>query len=194
MRGIEQIPWLYDALMAVVDACGLGRWRRRLVGGAGGRTMEVGCGTGINLPYYPAGLEVIGVDPDPHALRRARRRAPHIPLVAARAEALPFRAGTFDTVVSSLVFCSVEDPALGLAETRRVLRPEGELRMMEHVRHTRPGWAAFQDRIQPVWTLLTGGCHPNRDTENMVEQAGFRIQESGRVSRGVMRRFAARVR
>jgi len=194
MRGIEQIPWLYDALMAVSDACGLARWRRQLVDGAAGRTLEVGCGTGRNLPLYPAGLEVIGIDPDLAALRYARRRAPRVPLLAARAEALPFRPGTFDSVVSSLVFCSVADPEQGLAEIRRVLRPGGELRMLEHVRHPQPRWAALQDLIQPAWTKVAGGCHPNRATENAVEQAGFRIEETGRVARGVMRRFAARLR
>ncbi|MFH7326815.1 class I SAM-dependent methyltransferase [Desulfurivibrio sp. C05AmB] len=194
MRGIEQIPWLYDALMAVSDACGLARWRRRLVGGAAGRTLEVGCGTGRNLPLYPAGLAVIGIDPDPAALRYARRRAPRVPLLAARVEALPFRPGTFDSVVSSLVFCSVADPERGLAEIRRVLRPGGELRMLEHVRHPQPRWAALQDLIQPAWTKVAGGCHPNRATESTVEQAGFRIEEAGRAARGVMRRFAARLR
>lgn len=194
MRGLEQIPWLYDAFMFVADSLGLEAWRRALVAVDRGRVLEVGCGTGRNLPLYGPGTSLVALDPNVEALARARRRAPHIPLLAARVEALPFRPGTFDTVVSSLVFCSVADPDQGLAEIRRVLAQNGELRMLEHVRHTRPLWAAAQDLIQPLWTRLAGGCHPNRDTERAVEQAGFAIEEKGRVSQGVVRRFAARFR
>jgi ubiquinone/menaquinone biosynthesis C-methylase UbiE len=115
-----------------------------------------------------------------------------VPLVLASVEALPFRDGVFDTVVSALVFCSVADPVRGLAEVRRVLRPGGTLRMLEHVRSTRPWKARWQDRLQPAWTRFTGGCRWNRDTERAVEQAGFVIEPDGRRAKGDMRRFAAR--
>src|SRR5919108_3733942 len=116
MRGIEQIPSLYDGLMWVLDGLGLGEWRRQLVRGAAGRTLEVGCGTGRNLPLYSSTAQVIGLDPDHAALIRARRRSPAVPLVVGTVEALPFRAAAFDTIVSSLVFCSVDDPVRGLHE------------------------------------------------------------------------------
>jgi SAM-dependent methyltransferase len=193
VRGIEQIPWLYDAGMWLCDALGLGGWRERLVRGVRGRVLEVGCGTGRNLPRYPQGAEVIGIDPDLAALRRARGRAPEVPLVAARAEALPFRADAFEVVVSSLTFCSVDDPQRGLAEVRRVLKPEGELRMLEHVRARGARWARLQDRAQPLWTRVTGGCRPNRATEAAVQAAGFEIDAAGE-SRGLLRRFSARAR
>src|SRR5215470_7653604 len=106
MRGVEHIPWAYDAICAFAEWRGLGRWRRWLVAGARGRTLDLGCGTGRNLPLYPPGVRVIGLDPAWAPLRRARRRAPHVPLVMGSAEALPFRHGAFDTVVSGLVFCS----------------------------------------------------------------------------------------
>lgn len=192
MRGIEQIPWLYDACCALAERGRLGRWRRWLVEGARGLTLDLGCGTGRNLPLTPVGVRVVGCDPHRGVLERARRRAPGVPLVQAASEALPFRDGVFETVLSSLVFCSVEDPDRGLAEVRRVLRPGGVLRMLEHVRARQPWLARLQDVLQPLWTWLTGGCRPNRATESAVERAGFRIEPEGRCARGVLRRFQAR--
>lgn len=192
MRGLEQIPWLYDAMCWAYERLGLAPWREWLVAGAGGLTLDVGCGTGRNLPRYAAGIRVVALDPAWDSLQRARRRAPYVPLVQASVEALPFSDGTFDTVVSGLVFCSVGDPRRGLAEVKRVLRPDGRLRMLEHVRSRRPWKARFQDRVQPVWTRLSGGCHPNRDTERAVEASGFAIEEEGRRAKADMRRFSAR--
>src|SRR5581483_11552579 len=134
MRGVEQIPFLYDTMCAVLEATGLARWRQWLVDGAKGRVLDVGCGTGRNLPRYARDVFVIGVDPDAAPLHKARKRAPDVPLVRASAEALPFRDGAFDTVVSGLVFCSVPDAAKGLGEVKRVLKRSGALRMLEHVR------------------------------------------------------------
>ena len=108
------------------------------------------------------------------------------------AEALPFRGAAFDTVLSGLVFCSVPDPRQGLREVRRVLRPDGQLRMLEHVRATRAWKARLQDLLQPAWTRITGGCHPNRETERAVEAGGFRIDAESRRAKGDMRRFSAR--
>jgi len=190
VRGVEHIPWLYDAGMAVCERLGMHRWREALVDGVRGRVLEVGCGTGRTLPLYPAETAVWAVDPDAAALRRARRRAPQVPLYVGRAEALPFADGSFDTVTTSLSFCSVGDTAAGLREIRRVLDDHGVLRMLEHVRS--PGLAGrVQDRIQPVWTAVSGGCHLNRDTEAAVRAAGFRIDGTSRRARGVMRCFAA---
>jgi ubiquinone/menaquinone biosynthesis C-methylase UbiE len=194
VRGLEQIPWFYDGLCAVLERTGLAEWRRWLASGARGRTLDVGCGTGRGLPLYGAGIRVIGLDPAWDSLRRARRRGPGVPLVQGSVEALPFRDGTFDTVVASLVFCSVADPARGLAEVKRVLRPAGRLRMLEHVRSRRAWKAAFQDRVQPLWTWASGGCRPNRDTERAVEAGGFVIEAEGRSEMADMRRFSARAR
>jgi ubiquinone/menaquinone biosynthesis C-methylase UbiE len=192
MRGVEQIPWLYDAICAFCEWTGLAAWRRWLVVGARGRTLDLGCGTGRDLPLFPSDARVIGLDPAWDALRRARRRAPRVPLVQGSAEALPFREGVFDTVVSGLVFCSVADPRRGLAEVRRVLRPVGTLRMLEHVRSTTPWKARLQDRLQPAWTRFAGGCHPNRETERLVEAGGFVIDQSTRRAEKNLRRFSAR--
>ena len=195
MRGLEQIPWLYDLMLAAGELFGLREWREELVRGARGRVLDVGCGTGRNLPLYARladGARPIGLDPEMDALRAARRKAPLIPLVRGSAEALPFRAGTFDTVVSGLVFCSVPRPAVGLAELSRVLNQAGSLRMLEHVRSTTRRGQRWQDFIQPAWTKVAGGCHPNRDTERAVELSGFTIDPSTRRARDTMRRFEAR--
>ena len=191
MRGIEQIPWLYDALCALCEATGLARWRRWLVAGARGCVLDLGCGTGRNLPLLPGGARAVGLEPSWPAIQRARRRTPGVPLVVGSAEALPFRDAVFETVLSGLVFCSVPDPGQGLREVRRVLRPDGQLRMLEHVRATRAWKARLQDLLQPAWTRVTGGCHPNRETERAVEAAGFRIDATSRRAKGEMRRFAA---
>jgi ubiquinone/menaquinone biosynthesis C-methylase UbiE len=192
VRGVEQIPWLYDGLCAVLERTGLDAWRRWLAAGARGRTLDVGCGTGRGLALYSRDISPIGLDPAWDSLARARRRAPTVPLVQGSAEALPFRDDAFDTVVSSLVFCTVPEPARGLAEAKRVLRPDGRLRMLEHVRSRRRWKAIFQDRVEPVWTWVSGGCHPNRDTERAVEAAGFLIEPEGRAAKADMRRFSAR--
>jgi SAM-dependent methyltransferase len=162
------------------------------VDGARGRVLDVGCGTGRNLPLLPAGTRAVGLEPSWDAVQRARRRAPGVPLVVGSAEALPFRDGAFDTVLSGLVFCTVPDPHQGLREVRRVLRADGELRMLEHVRSTRAWKARLQDLVQPACTAIAGGGHPNRETERAVEAGGFRIEHEGRRAKADMRRFAAR--
>jgi len=192
VRGIEQIPVFYDAMMAVAEVSGFREWRRALVTGASGRVLDVGCGTGRNFPFYPRDLDVVGADVRFELLLAARRRAPARPLVLASAESLPFPDATFDTVVSGLVFCSVPDPASGLAEVRRVLRPGGLLRMLEHVRSSRQWFARWQDIIQPAWTFIAGGCHPNRETDEEVRAAGFRIEDEGYRARRNVRLFSAR--
>lgn len=193
MRGIEQIPWLYDAGMALLEATGLRRWREWLVGDAHGRVLDLGCGTGRNLALLDGTTRPVGLDPCHDTLRKARARAPAALLVQARAEALPFRPGTFDTVITGLVFCSVDDPDAGLREVARVLAPDGQVRMMEHVRSSHRWQAVLQDVAQPAWTWATGGCRPNRDTETSVKQAGFAIEAPSRRATGSMRRFVARV-
>jgi ubiquinone/menaquinone biosynthesis C-methylase UbiE len=192
MRGVEQVPWLYDALLWVVEKLGFGRLRAALAGRARGRSLDLGCGTGRNLEMMTTGSLVVGLDPSRECLVAARRRAPGIPLLQARAEALPFAARSFDTILSGLVFCSVADVPKALDEAARILRPGGTLQMLEHVRSSRPWLGRIQDRIQPIWTRIVGGCHPNRDTETVIERCGFRIRaDSRRVAGDVLRLFEA---
>jgi ubiquinone/menaquinone biosynthesis C-methylase UbiE len=192
VRGIEQVPLLYDAGLALLEATGLAGWRRWLATGAVGRVLDLGCGTGRNLPLYDGRVRPVGLDPCIETIRAARRRAPAVPLVLGEAERLPFRSEVFDTVVSGLVFCSVTEPPKAFQEVRRVLTTEGTLRMLEHVRATTRLHARLQDAFQPLWTRVTGGCRPNRDTERAVRAAEFRIDEGSRRASGTMRRFVAR--
>ena len=171
---------LYDMVMSPADRAGLRRLRRRVVGGAVGRTLELGAGTGLNLPLYSSGVEMIGMDPHFDALKRARQRASSsragTAFVQSIAEALPFLDNSFDAVVATLVLCTVGDPDRTLQEVRRVLRPGGELRLLEHVRFPHSGVARLQDLIDPAWTALLAGCHVNRDTLASVMRAGMQVQ------------------
>ncbi|MEX2459092.1 MAG: class I SAM-dependent methyltransferase [Actinomycetota bacterium] len=154
-------------------------YREETAGGARGRVLEVGAGTGANLEHYPDGSRPVLVEYDPHMLKALRRRAaasrPPPLLVRASAQALPFRAGTFDTAVASLVLCTVPDPAGAASEIRRALAEGGELRFYEHVRASDPALAGKQDRWERVWGRFSGGCHPNRDTLATLRGSGFAV-------------------
>ena len=179
--------WLYDLLMKPVGWLGLDRLRKRLVLDARGSTLEVGAGTGLNLPYYDVGASpLIALDVDREGLRRARGRSPRAFLVQASVEALPFREGAFDTVVSCLIFCSVPNPAAGLNEVHRVLNRSGQLRMLEHVRPTGRFLAWLADRLTPIWRQVAGGCHLNRRTVEALEAAELCSTRSHRTLRGAV--------
>jgi ubiquinone/menaquinone biosynthesis C-methylase UbiE len=157
--------------------------------------LEVGVGTGLNLPYYEAADEVVGVEPDPHMLGRARARAAEAPcpvrLVEASAESLPFADGEFDTVVFALSLCTIPDARAALAEARRVLAHDGRLIFLEHVRAERPLAAALQDRAAPLWRRVAGGCNLNRDTMAAISEE-FEIESVWR--KGVIVQGEARPR
>lgn len=173
----------YDRMTAGTERAGLGEMRRRLLTNASGRVLELGAGTGHNLPYYTdAVTELVMTEPDPHMARRLRERLAEEPAAAASptvveapAEELPFDDGSFDTVVGTLVFCTVDDQHRALAEARRVLVEGGRLLYLEHVRSTRPGLGRWQDLLQKPWGLVAGGCHPNRPTDQAIADAGFWI-------------------
>ena len=134
---------------------------------------------------------ITAIDIDPGALSRARKRRPGAELVMANVQELPFRDRSFDFVISSLVFCSVDDPARGLEEIHRVLAPGGELRMLEHVRAPSPRVARLQDRLTPAWCWMTGGCRLNRDTFAMVQAAGFDVTRRVQLLDGLAEELSA---
>jgi ubiquinone/menaquinone biosynthesis C-methylase UbiE len=182
----------YDRMLDSVEKGGLAEMRRELLNEARGRTLELGAGTGHNLRHYPdAVTALVLTEPDPHMAARLRERLQRegVPAGAeasvdeASAEELPYDDGSFDTVVSTLVLCTVPDPARSLAEVRRVLAPGGSLIFVEHVRADGGVRAWVQDRLERPWGFIAGGCHPNRPTGDLLREAGLRVE---RLDRGTL--------
>ena len=169
--------------------------RRELIEQSHGLVLEVGAGTGLNFPFYSPEkvTRVEAVEPDATMLSYARKRVSLAPvplaLTQTTVEALPFTDDTFDCAVATLVFCSVHDPARGLQEIRRVLKPGGTLLLIEHVRAQGRFAARFQDLLVPLTTHLAGNCHWNRDTKQAVVEAGFHIHQERRLSGGLLPMF-----
>ena len=174
----------YDRFMAASERAGLRARRRALLARADGATLEIGAGTGLNLGLYPPALsELVLTEPSPHMAARLRAKlgaGPGIRVVEATAERLPFEADRFDTVVATLVLCTVPDPAAALREIARVLRPEGRLLFLEHVRAPEPRLARWQDRLERPWRVFGAGCHCNRDTAARIEASALRIEDLDR--------------
>ena len=157
---------IYDPFMRRTEQACLVAWRRELLSGLSGRVLEVGAGTGANLPHYPPAVtSLVLAEPDEHMLAR------------------PLPDATVDAVVSTLVLCSVPDPARALQELSRVLRPGGSLVFLEHVAaaggSSRLEW---QRRIEPVWKRIAGNCHLTRPTEDSLREAGFVVEQVTRES------------
>ena len=166
---------IYDPFLALGEHRGMRTRRRALLSRAQGRVLELGAGTGLNLAHYPDDVELVLSEPEPAmraALeRRLARSGRPASIVVAPAEALPFPDGSFDTVVSTLVLCTVGDPEAAIAEARRVLRPGGRLLFLEHVRGASPRLARWQDRLEAPWAAFAQGCHCNRPTEELLAGA-----------------------
>jgi SAM-dependent methyltransferase len=171
---------------ATEERKGGAEYRRRLLAGLRGRVIEVGAGSGVNFAYYPSGVvEVVALEPEPNLRARAvaaARQAPvPIRVIAGVAQRLPLVDASMNAGVVAGLLCSLPDPALGLAELARVMRPNGELRFYEHVRAPGAGLAGLQRLLDAtVWPRVFGGCHPNRDTEATIAHAGFAIQTCDR--------------
>jgi ubiquinone/menaquinone biosynthesis C-methylase UbiE len=173
------VPILINASMQNKE---LAARRRQLVPQARGRVLEVGIGSGLNLPFYGADVvELDGVDPSPELLRRAQRRAKTLALPVrlheASATQLPFSDGTFETAVMTWTLCSISEPEQALRELRRVLKPSGRLLFVEHGSSPDPGVAKWQRRIEPAWARLSGGCHVSRRMDELIRSAGFLLDD-----------------
>jgi ubiquinone/menaquinone biosynthesis C-methylase UbiE len=172
---------LYDRMMRRGEEQTMGRHRGELIANARGRTLEIGAGTGANLTYYPDAVhELILAEPFEPMRRRLQRKLSESGKSAstldASAEAIPLEDESVDTVVSTLVLCTVDFPHLALAEVRRVLRPSGQLLFIEHVRSRSPRVARWQDRLETPWRHFGAGCRCNRDTLASIAAAGLSTQ------------------
>src|SRR5438067_1471530 len=155
-------------------------YRERVVGLAEGRVLEVGVGSGLNLPFYRAGVrEIVALEPAPKLIAMATRltRASAVPvrLIEASAEAIPIDDDSIDTVVTTWTLCTIPQAEVALAEVRRVLRRSGRLAFVEHGLAPDKRVRYWQDRLTPAWRCISGGCHLNRSIRNMIEASGFRV-------------------
>lgn len=171
---------VYDRFTAGAEAAGLSAHRARLLRDAAGRVLEIGAGTGANLRFYPEQVSALTLTEPERPMarrleRRAREEARTAEIVRALADTLPFADAQFDTVVSTLVLCTVRNQSQALQEIRRVLAPGGRLLFMEHVRADRPALAAWQDRLNWLTRIVAHGCNCNRPTLAAIQDAGFTV-------------------
>jgi SAM-dependent methyltransferase len=173
-------PRLIELAMSNADLVPM---REKVVSGARGVTVELGIGTGLNLPFYGQGVtQLFGVEPSAELAAMARRRAvetarPLELLPQSAEDRLPLPDASVDTVVVTWALCSIPDPVKALREARRVLRRDGELRFVEHGRAVDPRLRRWQNRLNPLWKVIAGGCNMNRAADEAIQAAGFRIQE-----------------
>jgi ubiquinone/menaquinone biosynthesis C-methylase UbiE len=178
------IPLLIDLTMRQRN---LAAYRSRVVPAADGRVLEIGIGSGLNLPFYSCSVHLIGLDPSPKLLSMARRNLrpdlSSVELIEGSAESIPLEDRSVDTVVTTWTLCSIPDARRALREIYRVLDPIGRLLIIEHGRAPDPNVRWWQDHLTPIWKRLGGGCHLNRAIKMLIEDAGFRFE---RIDTGYM--------
>jgi len=163
----------YDPTLWLAERAGMRRRRAELLAQARGVTLELGAGTGLNLPHYPQ-VDLILLEPDP-AMRARLTRRTSARVLDAGAESIPLEDASVDTVVATLVLCTVDDPHATLQEIARVLRPDGQLLLIEHVRAHSKALARWQDRLETPWRRFAVGCRCNRSTGELLRAAGFEL-------------------
>jgi ubiquinone/menaquinone biosynthesis C-methylase UbiE len=182
----QVVPLLINLTMRRRD---LAAYRSRVVPSADGRVLEIGIGSGLNLPFYSRNVkDLIGLDPSPKLLSMVRQNLPpdtlSPELIEGSAEAIPLENHSIDTVVTTWTLCSIPDAALAVREMLRVLRPTGRLLFIEHGRADEPKVRWWQDRLTPAWKRIGGGCHLNRPIQKLIEDGGFQFD---RLETGYMR-------
>jgi ubiquinone/menaquinone biosynthesis C-methylase UbiE len=166
---------MYDKMLSGSEEAGLAKRRHTLLAQARGRVLEIGAGTGLNLQHYRDDVEeIVFTEPEEPMAKRLESKLAAAgrqgQVTRAPAEELPFEDSSFDTVVCTLVLCTVEDPEKAISEVARVLRPGGQLLFLEHIRADDPKLARWQDRLTGIWRRIGHGCHPNRATPALIEQ------------------------
>lgn len=171
---------LYDLAFYPFEVWRLAKIRKQIVQSVPcGEVLEIGIGTGLNLRHYPEHLHVTGIEPFYDKLDYSRSRHPkvnHVSYVQSDAEVLPFADEVFNGIIGTLVFCTIPDPVKAFKEIKRVVRPGGLIRVLEHVRIPHPIWGKLQDWLTPVWKPMSGGCHLNRETGQIAKLAGLQIE------------------
>lgn len=179
------LPRLLNMAMKSPD---FARLREQLVPQAEGRVLELGVGSGLNLPFYKKGVRITGVDPSlelqAYARDVAKAHAVEVEFVSESAETLPFEDHSFDTAVITWTLCSIDNYHSALGEVRRVLKPGGRLIFAEHGRSPDRSVARWQDRLNPIWRKIGGGCNLNRQPDESIEAAGFSFDA---IKRGYLR-------
>ncbi|TWT25885.1 class I SAM-dependent methyltransferase [Planomicrobium sp. CPCC 101110] len=174
-------PHIYDRAMAPLEHKRFKKIRAALISNATGKVLEIGSGTGANFPHYRFVDQVDAIEPDPVMMRQSekRQKAAKVPIQTylAKAEKLPFEDGTFDSVVGTLVFCTIPEPKKALQEIRRVSKSGGKLLLFEHVRLEHKSLGKAQDLFTPIWKNMCDGCHLNRETLQLLEQSGIEIKK-----------------
>src|SRR6266480_5764044 len=173
---------VYDPFLWFGERAGVRALRKELLGKARGCTVDIGSGTGLNLPHYPDDLdELVLAEPDPAMRSRLEKRlhdsGRQARLIDAPAERLPFPDGSVDTVVSTFVLCTVDAPELALQEIVRVLQPDGQLVFIEHVRSDSPTLASWQNRLAEPWRRFARGCRCNRATAQLIATSGLTLAD-----------------
>ncbi|MBI2313953.1 MAG: class I SAM-dependent methyltransferase [Betaproteobacteria bacterium] len=171
------LPWVIDLSMRNKEAR---RFRERVIPLARGRVLEIGIGSGLNLPFYSGAVEqLLGLEPSPQLVRMANRRGERMALpvefLAASAENIPLDSRSVDTVVTTWTLCTIPDAGAALREMRRVLKPGGTLLFAEHGLAPDPGVQRWQHRLNPLWNRIGGGCNLNRRIDALIAEAGFRL-------------------
>jgi ubiquinone/menaquinone biosynthesis C-methylase UbiE len=180
---------IYDTVLAPSEWMGVRDQRRRLMEGLSGRVVEIGAGTGLNVPLYPpSASEVHAVEPNQHMLEKLRSKAIRstTPLFLYRADAhhLPFCDGAFDAAIVTFALCTIPDPERALDEAHRVVRDGGVLRFLEHVRSPKDRTAGWQDRAAPLWGRISGGCRLNQPTVEILEATRWDVDDVWRSGGG----------
>jgi ubiquinone/menaquinone biosynthesis C-methylase UbiE len=187
----KMFAFFYDKLMDPLEKKWIARVRKRIVSGLEGNVLEIGAGTGANFPYYSKVKveRLVTLEPNPYMLDQAKRRAKELKLPVefhqGMAETLPFKDGEFDTVVATLVLCSVSDPQKVFLEARRVCKKGGKIILFEHVRTESKSLAALQDVLTPAWKRLCDGCHLNRDTGRFMKESGIKVVKERKYFKGI---------
>lgn len=178
---------IYEPSLMPGELMGMRRRRETLLQGVSGRVVEIGAGTGLNVAHYPEGLtQLVLTEPEPTMRAKLERRAQgRAEIVDAPAERLPLPDGSVDTVVATLVLCTVDEPEHALREIKRVLRPGGQLLFIEHVRAHSTRLAAWQDRLFEPWRKFAAGCHCNRPTVDLMRKCGFEVTADSVAWRGM---------